>query len=284
MRHVEVIRHSSDLGRWESAVAAPHPALAAYVREYVGGTEATVTALCRRELPTEIAPVIFNFGAPFRFYDPSDLTRFVEHRSFATGAFDRYVLVGSTGAYACVQINFTILGARLFLGRPLRELRNQVLALDDVLGADAARLTMRLQEAPTWAARFDLLDRDILARIASRRSPASGVVIAWQELVRHGGQRRISELAQDVGWSHKHLVSRFTDEIGLAPKALARVLRFGRAAELLQVTERGRFADVAYACGYYDQAHFTRDFHAFAGVTPSELLASRLPNRGGFTA
>jgi len=243
-----------------------------------------VTALCRRELPTELAPVIFNFGAPFRFFDPADVTRFTEHRSFVTGAFDRYVLVGSTGGYACLQINFTILGARLFIGRPLRELRNRVVALDDVLGADAARLTMQLYEAATWAARFDLLDREILARIASRRAPASAVVTAWQGLVRHAGQRRIGELAHDVGWSHKHLVSQFTEEIGLAPKAVARVLRFGRAAQLLQVTERGRFADVAYACGYYDQAHFTRDFHAFAGVTPSERLASRLPNRGGFTA
>jgi AraC-like DNA-binding protein len=284
MRSVEVVRHSSDLGRWESAVARPHPALRPYVREYVGGSEETVTALCRRELPTEIAPVIFNFGAPFRFFDTSDVTRFTEHRSFATGAFDRYVLVGSTGAYSCLQINFTILGARLFLGLPLRDLRNQVLPLDDVLGSGAARLTMQLQDAPSWAARFDLLDREIMARIASRRPPASAVVTAWRELVRHGGQRKIGELAHDVGWSHKHLVSQFSEEIGLAPKALARVLRFGRAAELLQVTERGRFADVAYACGYYDQAHFTRDFHAFAGVTPSELLASRLPNRGGFTA
>jgi transcriptional regulator GlxA family with amidase domain len=129
-----------------------------------------------------------------------------------------------------------------------------------------------------------LLDREILRRIESRRPPASPVVNAWHQLVRHAGQRRIDELAHDVGWSHKHLVSQFTEEIGLGPKALARVLRFGRAADLLQVTERGRFAEVAYACGYYDQAHFTRDFHAFAGITPSALLASRLPNRGGFTA
>jgi hypothetical protein len=98
MRSVEVVRHSSDLGRWESAVGLPHPALRPYIREYVGGSEETVTSLCRRELPTEIAPVIFNFGAPFRFFDTSNPIGFTDHRSFATGAFDRYVLVASTGA------------------------------------------------------------------------------------------------------------------------------------------------------------------------------------------
>lgn len=282
MRRVEVIRHSSDLGRWESAVAAPHPLLRPYVREYVGGIEVTVHALCRRELPTEIAPVVFNFGAPFRIFDSAEPTQFSEHRSFATGAFDHYVLVGSTGAYECVQINFTILGARRFLARPLIELTNQVIPLDDVLGADAARLTMALQEAPSWAARFDLLDREILARIDAPRRPVAGVVQAWEALLRHAGRQRIRDLARDIGWSHKHLVDRFTTEIGLPPKAVARVLRFGRGAELLQVSEPGRLADIALSCGYYDQAHFTRDFRTFAGVTPTELLASRLPNRGGF--
>jgi hypothetical protein len=111
-RAIEFVRHSSDLGRWESAVSAPHPALRHLVREYVGGSEATYRPLVRRELPTEIAPVIINFGAPFRMFNRLHEARFREVRSFVTGAFDTHVLVGSTGSYSCVQINFTILGAR----------------------------------------------------------------------------------------------------------------------------------------------------------------------------
>lgn len=281
-RAIELVRHSSELGRWESAVAKPHPALGAYVREYVGGSEATHQPLCRRELPTEIAPVIINFGAPFRMFDAADPSKYVELRSFATGAFDTYALVGSTGSYSCVQINFTLLGARLFLQQPLKALANREVPLDDVLGKEGRELEMMLYDAPTWEARFDLLDRVIMTRVRGPRAVPEAVAHAWQRLVCRAGQVSIGDLAEEAGWSRKHFVGQFSEHIGLTPKVVARVLRFGRAAELLKVSERGRFADIAYACGYYDQAHFTRDFTAFAGVSPTALLSSQLPNRGGF--
>ncbi len=105
---------------------------------------------------------------------------------------------------------------------------------------------------------------------------------AVNQLVRRHGQLSIGTLAEETGWSHRHLVRQFTEEIGLTPKVLARVLRFGQAADRLAHTTGGHLADIAADCGYYNQAHFTRDFRAFAGVTPTELLASRFPNRGGY--
>jgi AraC-like DNA-binding protein len=278
----ETYSHSSDVGAWQMVVGAPHPALRGYVREYVGGFEDCVPGLVRRELPGDLAPIIFNFGPPFRLFDQSDGSRWTEHRSFIAGAFDTYVLVGVTGPYEVLQVNFTLLGLRLMLGRPIAELTNQVVELSDVFGADADRLSARLYETPSWAARFALLDSEILARIAKSRAVPAPVIGSYHCLVRSGGAISIGRLAHASGCSQKHLIGQFASNIGLTPKVFARVLRFGRAAKLLAGDDRRALTDIALDCGYYDQSHFIRDFRAFAGVTPSALLESRLPNHGGF--
>ena len=278
------IRHESHYGKWEMVRAAPHASLRAHVREYIGGFEHFAVPICRREVPTEVIPVIINFGSPVRLFDPNNPSRCTDYGSFTTGAFDSYVLVGSIGPFAGIQVNLSILGARLFLDRPLRDLANRAIELEDVFGRDARRLTMELYDAPTWEVRFAILDRELASRMSAARPPSATVVWAWRRLIETGGRISIGTLVTEVGFSQKHLISRFREEIGLSPKTLARVLRFGHAVQIIKNGGGARLAEIAQDCGYYDQAHFSRDFHAFAGITPTELVRSRLPDGGGFSA
>ena len=93
-----------------------------------------------------------------------------------------------------------------------------------------------------------------------------------------GGSVEIGELAADVGWSRRHLSEKFKAEVGLSPKVAARVLRFERARHLLSMPTRPGLAAVATACGYYDQAHFTREWSELAGCTPTKWIADELPS------
>jgi len=103
-------------------------------------------------------------------------------------------------------------------------------------------------------------------------------------LIRSAGRVRISALVRQAGWSERHFAAQFREQIGLAPKAFARILRFASAVRALKSGAPPNLADLAQVCGYYDQAHFTRDITAFAGARPTELLASRFPNDTGFRA
>jgi AraC-like DNA-binding protein len=278
------IRHASTLGQWELVFSAPDPALRPYVREYVGWWERTKNPLLRREMPTTEVQLILNFGARYRASDPHEPSHWTTHGSFAAGLYDAHTLIGADGPSMGLQVKFTTLGARLFFQRPLADLSNRLTDIDDVLGADGRRLEASLYDAPDWDTRFALCDRDIARRIAGARPPGRPVLWAWRELMNTDGAVPIRHLVQQVGWSERHFASTFREQIGLAPKAFARVLRFARAVEMLRSPAATRLADLAADCGYYDQAHFTRDFRLFAGVTPSELVASRLPDDSGFSA
>ena len=280
MSRPEVI-HASEPSVWEMVRALPAAPLRSLVREYVGWRECAATPIRRRELPTEIIPVIINFGGPIRIFDQKDSARWSDHDSFSTGAYDSHVIVGSPGATGGLQINFTILGARMFFGRPLNEMTNLAVPLADLLGPAAGTLCDRLRDAASWDDRFAIADREIAGRLARTEAPAAAVTWAWSQLRASAGRRPIRSLVDEIGWSQKHFISRFRDELGLAPKTLGRVLRFARAVEVLKGGRAVRFADLAAECGYYDQPHFTRDVRQFAGVSPGELLNSATP-AGGF--
>lgn len=280
-RHT-VIR-DQQCGLWEMVVADPHPSLRPHVTRYLGGWERCATPLLRRELPGAQIPLIISFADPVRIYDAGGSDRSRRFGSFTTGAYDSFVVVESHGTMDGMQIDFTILGMSLFLGRPLSELKNQAIDLEDAMGPAARTLTAQLHDARTWDDRFDMLDREISRRLAARRTPAGEVLWTWQRIAESRGAVRVAALARETGCSRKHLTVRFTEQIGLPPKVFAQVLRFGHAVHALKTRHDVRLADVAADCGYYDQSHFDRDFRAFAGVTPTELLRSRRDD-GGFSA
>ena len=133
-----------------------------------------------------------------------------------------------------------------------------------------------MRDAAAWQERFDLVESFLLRRLAGSASPAPEVEWSWQRLRRSGGRASIGELAAELGWSHRRLIARFREHIGLAPKAAARVLRFDRAVARARVAggSAGRPRSPS-DCGYYDQAHLNRDFRELAGTTPGAFLRAR---------
>jgi methylphosphotriester-DNA--protein-cysteine methyltransferase len=81
-----------------------------------------------------------------------------------------------------------------------------------------------------------------------------------------------------------HLIAQFTHELGISPKILARMLRFGRVVRALGDGQAADLADLAVMVGYHDQSHLTWDVREFAGTTPGALRQSLLPDGGGFAA
>jgi AraC-like DNA-binding protein len=244
---------------------APHPALASQVRRLAGWHERADGPVRRSELPGAQVVVIVSFG-PQMDVDGRRYT------SFAGGLGDEPALTEHAGEGHGVQLDLSPLGARRFLGMPMGELTRQVVELEDLIGRAAGELAERLHDLPGWTDRLDLLERTVAARVIEAPPIAAELEWAWRRLIETDGALPIGALATELGWSRRHFAATFHRELGMPPKAVARLLRFERALERLRAG--ADLGDVALDSGYYDQAHFNRDFRRFAGRTPTEYLVA----------
>lgn len=195
------------------------------------------------------------------------------------GLMDRYTIVELGGAYTSLDLKLTPLGAYTVLGRPLRELAGTVATLEDLFGHDGRELAERMREAPDWDRRFDLVEALLIERARAGPQPSPALVWALARLRASGGRARIGALAAELRCSRRHLHALFVEQVGLAPKTVARLLRFEQLRRALD-SDPLRLGDIAHECGYCDQAHLNRDFRELAGTTPTDFVNRLIPGGG----
>jgi AraC-like DNA-binding protein len=265
--------------RVEYLTAAPSPLLASFIDGYVGYRLSGFPAGLHRGLPSRHMTFIVSIGPSIDVVTQTDPRQAPASYGCVLGGLQaNAAVISHTGYQEGVAINLTPLGSRALFGVPARELWNTSVECADVAGSAGRELWERLQGTTGWGDRFAACDA-VLNRIADRELTVCAELRgAWQALVRTGGTHPIGGVAASVGWSRQHLARRFRHEFGFGPKLAARVVRFERARRMLHATPPFvTIAQVAAACGYYDQAHLDRDFAELAGCTPSTWLAEELP-------
>lgn len=170
-------------------------------------------------------------------------------------------------------------GAFALLRRPMREVSGVVANLDDLMGRAARDLTERCREATSVETRFRVAAAWVGERVAGARSVKPEIGWSATQIERSGGGVPIAELRAQTGLSKTRLVAEFRDQIGVAPKLYARIVRFSRAMAILQAGPVA-LAEVALAAGYYDQPHMNAEFRELSGLTPAAHLVRGRPPDG----
>jgi AraC-like DNA-binding protein len=186
--------------------------------------------------------------------------------SFVGGLRLDQVVTEHDGGMHGLQVSLAPWAAHLLLRVPQEELAGTSVPLDELLSVDLAEQIMAEE---SWDARFAALDRELGRRLAEARAPDAGIVFAWEQLRATHGTARVGSLASELGWSRKRLAARFREQIGLNPKAAARLLRFEQARTLAGTMSWG---ELAFTCGFSDQPHLIAEFRAFTGATPATFL------------
>ncbi|TMR93366.1 helix-turn-helix domain-containing protein [Nonomuraea basaltis] len=246
--------------------ATPSAALRPYVTRLCAYREHYGSPVTRSEAVVPGAVLILAFGTPMEVGGE-------RVTAFTGGLGDRFTVTRVLGPAEGVEVVLTPFGARRLYGLPMRHLTNLTVPVEDLLGPWADLAVGRLAETPSWRERLALVDRLLLARIQEGPELGPELPWAWARLLESGGRLSPSSLAESLGWSHRHLVARFQDQIGLPPKTAARVIRFGRALRLLR--SGTAIARVATECGFYDQAHMNREFRMLGDTTPGQIHPRR---------
>ncbi len=285
-RPVTLDRRVVGVERSGFATREPHPALVGLVTRIAGFDQHVRAGAVHLGLPTTSLPLMISFGFEQTIASNDPAVGANEVGSFAAGVQQNLVRITATRFHG-MQLDLTPLGAVRLLGRPIAELEDRCVPLHDLFGrADVDELAERLLAAPTWQARLDLLEGELIRRLHASAGDANVVhvraEVAWalQRLVATGGLVGIQELSRELGWSRRHLTGRFAATFGVPPKRMGRLIRFERVTEALEQATRPDLATLAATAGFSDQAHLSRDVKTFSGLTPSELAVRYGPDDG----
>src|SRR5689334_1948286 len=162
-----------------------------------------------RGLPSPYLTFIVTFGVPLVMRGPDG--ELVRRRTALGGLHTTPETIVHEGRQSGVQISLDPLAARALLGRPASEIAGVTVDADDVLGALARELQERVEAADDWTGRFDALDDALQRALRTSASPAAERPVApevrraWQRLVSSAGTVPVRALADEVGWSERHL-------------------------------------------------------------------------------
>jgi methylphosphotriester-DNA--protein-cysteine methyltransferase len=191
------------------------------------------------------------------------------------GPRSAYSVIDTASQLSVFGFQFKAGGLLPFLRMPLDELRNQEIGLDCVWGRAADGLRDQLLSAPTAAARFAAAERFLAGRAVRPMERHRAVAFAVREIGRDPGCA-VSGIVDRTGMAWRRFGEVFRNEIGLPPKAFARVARFQGAVRAIGGADSGiDWARLALECGYYDQGHFIHDFREFSGLTPAAYAKAR---------
>jgi len=241
------------------------PPLSRWVRAFwmlrsVGGGAGAAESV----FPDGCVEIVLNLGDPF-LHVPSSGTPAAQPAAMLVGPTTRPMRIAPSGAVDVVGIRFEPHGAPLGLQLPSEGLVDRALPLAEVAALRVGEWLERLAASGDWRSRFRMLERELGAVLDVRRSDplveaASGII------GRSGGRVTVDRLSHALGVRPRRLERKFRAHVGMAPKKLCRITRFQR---LLGELESGTLAGAAARCGYADQAHLTRDFRDFGGMTPA---------------
>jgi AraC-like DNA-binding protein len=227
-----------------------------------------------RFLPDGNVNIIFDLtDYPKHIYDNDTLKEIQSCRNvWFSGIRNKYITIPSGKDSEMFIINFHKGKSYPFVEMPLYELTDSVVDGELVLTNEIMDLRDMLLEAATVTQKFSSAETYLNKKFCHKLIINPFTEFAVNKILETPHQLSIEYISAKVGYSQKHLIKLFKDNVGLTPKSFLKVIRFQKAINEIEHSKKADWTGIAFESGYYDQAHFINDFKAFSGFTPKEYM------------
>jgi AraC-like DNA-binding protein len=252
--------------------AEPHPVLRHIVRSFEERrVDLASTVLSCPAAPRPQQILAFHLAQPFRVRVNGAPARNVpETVVVGPQTFPRAHLYLS-GEIHVFNILFQPAGLNRLIGIDMRSLVDRAARASDVMGKSAARLSDAVRLASSFPERVRAAEQWLYRALDDRAPLDEAIGFASSLLITACGQIRVDDLVSRTALSASQFQRRFTRQVGMTPKRYARLVRFNRALVARRNGPERSWTGILHELGYFDQAHFIREFRMFAGISPTSL-------------
>ena len=236
--------------------------------------------------PMPSAHLLLSLGGPVRLWDSDpSVPPAVFTDGWFMGIWTRRFLLDYPTPVRLVGVHFKPWGISPFAGMPANELRDRWVPTGPGWHRSLQRIRDQAGDVASATEVLRAVEEELRSRLAG--APPRGldlVQYAGGRLAASHGAVPVGALADAAGVSGNHLAAQFKSHVGVTPKRVARIYRFARLIVSVDALRPVDWPQLAQTAGYFDQAHFGREFKDFTGHTPTEYLAlrRRFPAERGF--
>ena len=255
---------------------SPNPLLSHVVKVF-WSLEAAASALTERQtiVPDGCMEMIIHYGDLFAQFS-ADGTATLQPRSFVFGQVTRMLEIAPTGRTGIIAARFHPDGFAPFLNAAIQNFKNRAVPLLEMFGELGRILEQDVLLARSNREQIEIIEHFLISRLPATSHTDTLAKLSVEALIRSKGQLTVAELAEQIEVNRRMLERKFSAVIGLSPKQLSKILRLQAT---LKALEQKQFADLtalALENGYFDQAHFIKDFKEFTGLSPKKFYANSL--------
>ena len=230
-------------------------------------------ALTAKVLPSTTPYLIAQYRVPMRS-DRHFGSSAYQHRQYghvATAVGTGVVTMRPSGPLGALIVGLKPEAAACLMGERMQDFVNEKIDLSHLFKAgEISLLEEMLMEAPDSATRFTRIESFLRRNL--RECRLDPVVCRAAQYLRRNPSLPIKRLAARLDVCERHLSRRFRTMFGTSPKRFARVARVEKISAMRQ--SGSAWTDIAYACGFADQAHMINDFGAIVGEPPQQVFCT----------